>query len=76
MYLTIRLSKPAYIKIPILNFFDLEILGLCSIILSTRGKVCVKSRRHVVTKIGHLYPRLRETYAPYLNRVEAKLKKF
>ena len=41
-YLTMRLSKPAYMKIPILNLFGLEILGLYSIVLSTRGKICVK----------------------------------
>ena len=37
-----RFSKPAYIKIPMLNLFDLKVLGLYSIILSTRGKICVK----------------------------------
>jgi len=55
-YLTMRLSKPAYMKIPMLNLFNLKILGLYSIVLSTRGKVCVK----VGGKIGHLFPRLRE----------------
>ena len=41
-YLTIKLSKHAYIEIPMLNLFKLEILGLYSILLSTRGKLCVK----------------------------------
>jgi len=41
-YLTMGLFKPAYIKIPKLNLFNLEILGLYSIVLSTRGKICVK----------------------------------
>ena len=39
---TLRLgfSKPAYIEIPILTSFSLEILDLDNVLLSTRGKIC------------------------------------